>query len=104
MREVAETLRTNGVPIIDGTVRLIEKDDGSFLITTTFNISYRWLRSLSSIRVARSFVMRVQWCFPRSRPFGRALRGTTPKRRSLRAIRVATASIVDSKCWCVESM
>jgi FAD/FMN-containing dehydrogenase len=31
MREVAETFRTNGVPIIYGTVRLIETDDESFL-------------------------------------------------------------------------
>ena len=31
MREVAERFRTNGVPIIYGTVRLIEADDESFL-------------------------------------------------------------------------
>jgi FAD/FMN-containing dehydrogenase len=31
MREVAGTFRTNGVPIIYGTVRLIETDDESFL-------------------------------------------------------------------------
>lgn len=31
MAEVAETFRTNGVPIVYGTVRLIEQDDESFL-------------------------------------------------------------------------
>jgi FAD/FMN-containing dehydrogenase len=31
MAEVAQTFRTNGVPIIYGTVRLIERDDESFL-------------------------------------------------------------------------
>jgi FAD/FMN-containing dehydrogenase len=35
MSDVAQTFRTNGVPIIYGTVRLIEKDDESFLAWAT---------------------------------------------------------------------
>ena len=35
MTEVAQTFRTNGVPIIYGTIRLIEKDDESFLAWAT---------------------------------------------------------------------
>jgi hypothetical protein len=31
MAEVAQTFRTNGVPIVYGTIRLIEKDDETFL-------------------------------------------------------------------------
>src|SRR5262245_53761961 len=38
------------------------------------------------------------------RPLGFALRGATPKRRSFRAMRFATASMVDSKSLWVESM